>query len=136
MSTTSKAGATSAASVASAPSRVVTGNRASLFDRVDGLGGSAGIGFNGHWRPYYDERNDQGAFEGDGSDYGDEPQLFTPLMARLAASFPASPAAGDSAASPIVFLTDLARAVGIYEGNMRLFAGAFTRQGSLVNRYS
>ena len=42
----------------------------------------------------------------------------------------------DHRAPPPLFITDLLRGVGVYEFNMRIFAGNFQPQGSIVNRYS
>lgn len=134
MSTTSKVDAATGAN--SAAGRVATGSRASAFDRVDAVPGGLAVGFSGHWRPSYDDAPRSFYATAQDADDDEEAPQFTPLVARLAAAFPASLSMIDGQFSPILFLTDLVRGVGIYEINMRLFAGTFAIQGSVINRYS
>jgi hypothetical protein len=100
--------------------------------------GGGSVGVSGGWRP----RHEDGAGPGFGyfpwypspQQDGDSP-LFTPFMALSASAFPASETYSEVRANAPLFLTDLMRAVGIYEFNMRVIAGTLANQGSVINRY-
>lgn len=136
MSSGSKVSASSASSATSVPTRVVTGARYALDEPAQSISGATSVDFSRYWRSSRDDSLSQ-----DGSDsYGQgqersQPQ-FTPLVASRAASFPANQIYSDSLPSVILFGSDLQRAVGIYEFNMKLFAGSYATQGSVINRYS
>ncbi len=137
MAATSKVSATSATGIASAPGRVAMGSRFTSVDRIEGLFGSQAPGVRGGWRPGYDDWHGQGGFDHyPQRDEGEHP-LFTPLVGRLAGAYPASESAaiGISSAPPL-FLTDLLHGIGVYEFNMKVFAGTLTSQGQVINRYS
>ena len=136
MSASTKVGVAPAAGVTSVVGRVATGGRASTLDRIDGASGSSSVGLYGHWRPNFDD----GAGQGGGFYFypqqrDQEQALFTPLVGLCAGAFAASEPIQDNRASSPIFLTDLLRGVGIYEFNMKVFAGGFKSQGSVVNRY-
>lgn len=137
MSSSTRVGATSAASAISVPTRVATGSFTST-ERVEGVSGTAPVGLSGYWRQKYGDESGQNNF--DGYDYtsgqdSSQPQ-FTPLVARQASAFPASQSYSDGVSADTLFGSDLLRAVGIYEFNMKLFAGAYVAHGAVINRYS
>ncbi len=136
MATTSKVSATSTTGLASAPSRVSTGGRSTATDRIEGLFGSQSVGVRGGWRPSYEDWHDQGQFDQFQRRQDAEQQPFTPLVGRIAGAFPASESAAGSFSSTPLFLTDLLHGIGVYEFNMKVFAGTLTSQGQIVNRYS
>jgi hypothetical protein len=137
MSSTSKVGATTPSSGIPVSARTAVDAAASTLSRVEGVSGVAPVGFSGHWRPTYGDAFAEAGYDRlSSAATGDEQAQFTPLVARLAASFPASQMGGDSRLNPAFLLGDLARAVGVYEFNMRLLAGAYAAQGSVINHFS
>ncbi|PKU21432.1 hypothetical protein CWS72_26815 [Telmatospirillum siberiense] len=88
-----------------------------------------------YWRQQNGDQYSQSGF--DGYDYQDPSQpQFTPLVGSRASSFPASQSYSDGVSADTLFGSDVLRALGVYEFNMKLFAGAYVAQGSVINRYS
>lgn len=138
MSSSARVGAASSTSAISVPTRVASGPFVSAADRVLGIAGASPVGTYDGWRQNLDEGYGRGRF--DGYDYlaGQEqsqPQ-FTLYVARQASAFPATQSYSDGVSADALFSSDLSRAVGIYEFNMKLFAGAYVAQGSVINRLS
>jgi hypothetical protein len=114
------------------------GGRSTSADRIDAVFGGGSVGVRGGWRPDNDDEAGQGFYF-----FGRDPQqqqehehaLFTPLVSRRAAGFPASEIYSDSRINAPPFLTELSHAVGVYEFNMKAIAGTLSPQGSVINRY-
>lgn len=130
MAATSRVGAARSGSGRSVPTRVpLEAGYAPGFE-VDEIMETDATEFPSRWR------------QGGGSGYGRDGAggqhaqgrpMFTPLVGRLAVAFSAH---GPSDGTTFVALVigDIQRGVGRYEFNMRLFAGAYAVQGSVINR--
>lgn len=136
MATASKVGAAPPAGITSVTDRTGSGGYFMSGDRIDGASGSQSVGISGQWRPRYDDGGGAGGFGQYRQPFESDPQ-FTPLVGRFAAAFQASETITmETRAAPPLFPSDMTRAVGIYEFNMKVIAGGFKSQGSVVNRYS
>ncbi len=137
MASAPKVGTAIPTSVTAAARRVVMGSGASGAHSAEGVWATQPTSFDGAWPADFGD----GSGQQQGSDQypprhePGQPQ-FTPLVGRLAASYPATSGSGEGTPSTPLFLTDLLRGVGIYEFNMKLFAGTLTNQGSVINRIS
>jgi hypothetical protein len=104
---------------------------------IDAISGAPAVGLGDHWETPFGGRSGREGFGRPSSRHDPEHALFTPLVGRLASAYPASEShAADTRFPPPVFLTDLLHGVGVYEFNMKLFAGAYIGQGSVINRFS
>ena len=136
MSSNPKVSATGTAGAVSVPTRVATGTRASVMDRIEGVSGAAAVGFSGNWHPSNDDAAPQGGFEGYRQGRGQAQPQFTPLVGSRAAAFPASQHYSGNVLPASLFGSDLRRAVGIYAFNMDLLTGNYATQGSVINHMS
>jgi hypothetical protein len=136
MSESAKVGATASLGVTSAANRAAASSRFSSADRVEGLNGGNAVGTYSQWRPGDNDSNAQGGFNPYSSRGGQPLDTYTPFTLQTAALYRADGSSQDIRASTPVFLSDLMRGIGIYEFNMRIFAGTQNVQGSVINRYS
>ncbi len=122
--------------------RVGSGSAFTSVDRVEGSSGTPFTSFSGQtigsqWSPANDQTSGQSNSNQSGTQSGAVRLQTTPLVWRAAAAFAANDSnQWQSASQAPAFLTDLQRAVGIYESNMRITSGSLTSVGSVINRFS
>jgi hypothetical protein len=136
MSSSPKVSATSSNAAISVPTRVVSDARLASYDRAENVSPTTQVDFSGYWRSRYDDTVSQDGSGSFGNGQNRSQPQFTPLVASRAAAFPANQIFSDSLPTATLFGSDLQRALGIYEFNMKLFAGGYDLQGSVINRYS
>lgn len=133
MSAASKANDRISPTATSVPTRVA----AAAFGSggVDGAFESDLLGFSDYrWRVMNPDRDGEEEDERSGRRHGQA--QFTPLVGHAAGAFPATQTYSDSRAKPVMFITDFLRGLGVYEFNMKMFAGTMALQGSVCNRVS
>ena len=138
MASSPRIGSTSAVGASGAPPWLLSGGNASTGDRVEGVFGGGSVGVGAGWRASNDDEAGKGFYFFGGQQQQPEEfekALFTPLMSRRAAGFPAVEPYSETRANAVPFLTELQRAVGVYEFNMKAIAGTLSPQGSVINRY-
>ncbi len=117
---------------AAATARPATGGRgvaSAAQTPVEASDFSANVGVNDNGILHYDD-NSAGQ-QGNG---GGEGRNATPFVARGVAAFQVeSLSEQESAGGGGVMFADILHGVGIYEGNLRLLTGAYSRPGSKLN---
>lgn len=113
------------------------GTRHDSVGSYDGQGFTTAFGVQPGWRPTYDDRHGQGYFFFGQYPRKEEPEHlpFTAFVGRMAAAFPAFENVNDVRGEAPLFISDLIRAIGIYDLNMKAIAGTLKQQGAVLNRY-